>query len=169
MARLSSRDTALPTLRTASERRLEGSTTLVLVSTWGKAGKSTGFSVERVKALSRQLMTTWSTSVATVTAASGRAFEMSLKSLPGTTVRPGSSTSATIEWRMEISRSVVWKVTELSSALTKMPLRMGSVLREDMPLETTFKTSMSSSLAMLNLIAPAPIPVSRLLLYISSS
>ena len=74
-----------------------GSTTFMLVSTWGKYGKSTGLRVESVNAESRQLMITWSPSVATVTAASGIDFAMSMKSLPGTTVRPGSATSATTE------------------------------------------------------------------------
>ena len=70
---------------------------------------------------------------------------------------------------MDISRSVVWKVTELSSALTRMPLRMGSVLLEDMPFDTELRTSMSSSLAMLNLIVLAPICPGWLLLFLVSS
>ena len=157
MARLSSRLTALPTFFTTSASFLVGKTTSVPASTCGKYGKSTGLSVERVKALSMQLMITWSPSVATVMAASGRDLAMSLKSLPGMTVRPGSATSATTECLIEISRSVVWKVTELSSALTSMPLKMGSVERELMPLETIFNTSLSSLLAMLNLMSASPL------------
>ena len=99
MARLSSFDTTRATRRTIEANWANGMSTRWVTSTCGKAGKSSGLSALMENEAVSQVMTAFSSSASTCTAASGRFFTMSANSLPGTTARPGCSTrAATVYW-----------------------------------------------------------------------
>ena len=75
---------------------------------------------------------------------------MSENSLPGTTVRPSSSTKAATEYWMDSSRSVACRVMESPRASMYMPASTGSVERVETPLRTIDKALASSVRLMLS-------------------
>ena len=150
MARLSSFDTTRATRRTIEANWANGMSTRWVTSTCGKAGKSSGLSALMENEAVSQVMTAFSSSASTCTAASGRFFTMSANSLPGTTARPGCSTRAATVYWTDSSRSVVCNVRESLSASKSTPERMGSVERVATPLSTTLKAFWSSDWLMLN-------------------
>ena len=95
-----------------------------------------------------QVMNACSSVASTCTAASGRFFTISENSLPGTTVRPSSSTRAATEYWMESSRSVACRIIWSPVASMRMPESTGSVERVETPFNT-MESALASSVRLM--------------------